>query len=108
METTSAPTREGMHCGWIPRSRWTAGTDGLPRQLGTEVYESDTCPGYLVRQPEVIAAAEAYSAMEAGALERCDPIGLRVVFQAAMAAKRAFNLFEAARQKQVQARMRMT
>jgi hypothetical protein len=98
-----------MRCGFLPREEWPAGSEKrLPTAFasGALPYTSDVCPGWLVRQPAVIEAAQAYAALEAGILDRFDPTGLRVVTQAALEAKRAFNLHELERQKKLAQRVR--
>jgi hypothetical protein len=94
-----------MHCGYIPREQWPPGRGEVPVSFAGAPYQSDLCPGWVVRQPAVIEAAQAYAALEAGVLDRFDPLGLRVVTQAAMAAKRAFGLHELERQKRAAARI---
>lgn len=106
LDTAGEATREGMHCGWIPKERWDPSREGVPSRIGSDTYDVDVCPGWLVRQPEVIEGAEAYSAMESGILDRYDPFNTHVVNQKAMIAKRSFNLFEVEKQKQAQARIR--
>jgi hypothetical protein len=99
---TARAVIEHMHCGYLPRERWTAWTPerrGLPKVIGADPYEVDVCPGFLVRQQAVIDGASAYSALEAGNLARFDPENLRIVNQAALCAQRAFNLYQLERQK---------
>lgn len=86
-----------MHCGWLPRAEWRDGKHHLPVALGPHRYTSDLCPGYLVRQPEVLEAGEAYEALEAGILDRHDPRGTRAVTIAALLMRRAMQQLEADR-----------
>jgi hypothetical protein len=88
-----------LHCGFMPRSEWSASREHLPPSFGGEPYTLDVCPGWLVRQPAVVEGAEAAAALEAGVLDRFDPLGLRVVYQAAMAGRRGANLYQIARTK---------
>ena len=84
-----------MHCGFIPRSQWTGGPEALPPSFAGEPYTADVCPGWLVNHhPDVAYGAEAYAALEAGALYLFDPQGLNITWELAMLAKRAFNLYE--------------
>lgn len=87
----SRRVRLGMHCGFLPREEWRPGRDGLPVMMGGEPYTEDACPGWLVRQPEVNDAAEAFEALEAGILQRFDPRGSRVVTLAALLMRRVMN-----------------
>lgn len=103
---TPAAVRAGMHCGFMPREKWAPGRAALPPAFGGQPYEADVCPGWLVRQPAVIDGATAYTALEAGTLERFDPDNLRVVNQAALVAQRAFNLYQIERQEKNAARLR--
>jgi hypothetical protein len=100
-ELRSSSQRAAMHCGWsdIPRASWPAKIQLPPVPGPPEPVGMDICPGWLVRTPGVVEATEAYSAMEAGILDRYDPRGARVVTLAALAAKRAFNVAEAERMK---------
>jgi hypothetical protein len=52
--------RRCLGCGWIPESDRLSGDRPFP--------ESDVCPGYLVRQPEVVEAARARSWTSRGGL----------------------------------------
>jgi len=80
--------------------------EGLPvKALGPDAYEVDVCPGWLVRQPAVQDGAEAYSALEKGALDRYDPDGLNVIWEMAVIAQRSFNLYSAERQRIIAARL---
>ncbi len=85
-------TRRVLHCGFMPREQW-AGKFKLP-QLGPEKYTLDVCPGWLVRQPDVVEGREAYEALEAGTLHLFDPHNTYAVYQAAMHAKNAFGLHQ--------------
>ena len=105
--TVPEETRADMHCGFIDERRWPM-PGSVPKHFGGEAYTVDVCPGWLVRQPAVVEGVEAYAAMEAGVLGRYDPIGVRAVDQAALAAKSAFARFEAHKQRQMQDRMRRT
>lgn len=106
-ENRSDTQRAEMHCGWpdVPRATWSAKMQ-LPPVPGPADYTADVCPGFLVRSPGVVEATEAYAAMEAGILDRYDPRGSRIVTVAALAAKRAFNVYEAERQRKIAAKMR--
>lgn len=100
-------TRATMHCGYMEASAWSG--KGVPKGVpphfgGGKPYDVDVCPGWLVRQDAVIEAAEAYTARTR--LDRFDPLNLRVVNQSVLAAEQSFNIFEAARQKQLQAKLR--
>lgn len=77
-----------MHCGYIPREKWRSPAI-LPKSIGGIPYESDTCPGYLVRQPAVVQGAEAYAMLDAGIF---DPDRSRVLTQAALLLRRAVNV----------------
>lgn len=99
--------RAKMHCGYIDRADWIGAgrPEGCPPAFNGEPYEVDVCPGWLVRQPGVVEAAEAYAAMEAGILDRYDPDGLHVVTQAAMLCQRSFNVHQAEKQRQLSRRL---
>lgn len=81
-------TRAAMHCGFIPREKWRSPAI-LPKAFGGIPYESDTCPGWLVRQPAVVEGAKAYMKLEAGILDADRSV---VVTEAALLARRAVNL----------------
>lgn len=93
---TSRRVRLAMHCGFLPRAEWKKGRSGLPPIMNGEPYTEDVCPGYLVRQPELADACEAFDALESGILDRLDPRGSRVVTLAALAVKRSFSRWQAA------------
>lgn len=97
--------RGSLHCGYMPRSEWSREPAAVPPSFGGEPYTLDICPGWVVRQPEVVAGAEAYAALEAGALHIYDPLGLNLVWELAMIAKRSFNFHEARRQREMQDRL---
>lgn len=98
----AASVRAKMHCGYMEHDEWIgARPEGVPPAFNGEPYEVDVCPGWLVRQPGVVEAAEAYAAMEAGILDRYDPEGLHVVTQGAMLCQRSFNMHQAAKQRQL-------
>lgn len=100
LPNTGPFTRSIMHCGYMPRDQWQPGRDGLPPGFAEGVpYTPDVCPGWLVRQPAVCEAAEAHTALEAHVLDRFDPFRLRVVYLAAMAARRGVNLWTQAQMK---------
>lgn len=99
METVPEAQRRSMHCGWLPRERWSADRSGLPPAFGPDAYEVDVCPGWLVRQPAVMDGAQAYAALDAGALDLFDPLGLNIVWEMAIEAKRSFNLYRDAQEK---------
>lgn len=88
----------------MPREDWPEKMDGVPERIGPDAYDVDVCPGWLVRQNGVIDGAQAYSALEAGALDRFDPLGLNIVWELATIAQRSFNLYAAERQKAIAAR----
>lgn len=98
-----APTRSMMHCGLMPRDQWTPEMDreAVPAYFGGQPYNANICPGWLVRQPAVIEASQAYSAYEKGALAIYDPDGMNVVLEAAMALDRSLNLFYAERRAEL-------
>lgn len=73
--------------------------EGIPPRVGPDVYDVEICPGWLVRQPAVEDGSWACSALEKGALELFDPDGLNVVWEMALIAQRAMNLYQAERQK---------
>lgn len=98
---TGRATRAKMHCGFIPKKEWPAGRGTIPLAIGDQPYAHDTCPGWVARQPEVEEAAQAYDALEAGILDRFDPLGLHVVTEAAQLARRSFNLHTAERLRQL-------
>lgn len=91
---TSRRVRLAMHCGYLPRPEWKPGRSGLPPVLNGEPYTEDVCPGWLVRQPEIAEAGEAYEALEAGILQRLDPRNSRVITLAALAMRRSVNRFQ--------------
>jgi hypothetical protein len=103
VEHTDEATRASMHCGWMPREQWAPGMDGVP-PLGPDKYEVDVCPGWLVRQPMVMEGAKAGQAREEGILQLFDPEGLALVWDMAEIFKRAMNLYQARRMKQLKAR----
>ena len=78
-----------MHCGWMDRERWADPMIGVPRD-----YESDICPGWLVRQPAVIDGARAWRARDQKALEIFDPEGLAVVWEMTEIADTAISLYQ--------------
>lgn len=99
---TAAATRASLHCGYMPRSEWKG--DGVPKGVpphfgGGEPYSVDVCPGWLVRQDEVVEAAQAYTARDR--LDRFDPENHRVVNEMVKLAEKSFNVFEVAKQKQL-------
>lgn len=89
--STGPRTREGMHCGYLPRSSWPAGK--LRVICGPEPYTADVCPGWLVRQGPINEANAAYAAADAGVT--FNPLDLRVVNQAVVILKRAITMREA-------------
>lgn len=60
---TAETQREYMRCGWMPTSMRTG------PNMHTEIGELDTCPGYLIRLPQVNEAARARMHWEHGSLE---------------------------------------
>lgn len=87
-------TRRVMHCGYLPRDSWGPAPI-KPKSLGPEPYNLDECPGSIVRQPGVREGREAYEALKANVLHLYDPHGTHTVFEAAMVAQHAFDLFTA-------------
>lgn len=61
--------RRGVHCGWLPREEWAADYDLEHRPIGPGIWTHDTCPGYLVAQPQIREAMAACEARKAGCLE---------------------------------------
>ncbi len=85
--------RREMHCGWLPPEQWLLpGNEGVHKVKG---YSGDICPAWLVRQPAVLDVTEAYVALSQNALDRYDPEGLNVIWEAAMRGMSAFKQYEA-------------
>lgn len=91
----SEGVRAFMHCGYMDRSQWPAGESDVPPFFGPFEYTADVCPGWLVRQPDVVEGARAWRAYEKGALQVYDPQGLNVIWECVEVADRAFSAFEA-------------
>lgn len=107
METVGPKTRATMHCGWMPREDWAPGPiEGVPPKFGPDTFDVDICPGWLVRQAEVIEGAEAYEARRDGVLDLYDPHGLNIVWELAAIAQRSFHIYQDERQKLIAARMK--
>lgn len=102
LASASPATRAMLHCGWMDESEWKGTLE--PPPVGPDPYDVDVCPGWLVRQPAVKDGADAYAALEAHALDIYDPDRLNVIWSMAMEAKRAMNLYSAARQRQIAGR----
>jgi hypothetical protein len=105
IEHTGPATRAGMHCGYMPRTEWTADRDGLPTQIGPDKYEVNICPGWLVRQPAVQDGARAWTAWSKSALPSFDPRGLAIVYDCVEIFDRSMNLMQAERQRRLKARV---
>lgn len=63
--------RRAMLCGWIPGEQWTASALGM-FDVG-EPYEPPICPGWMMRQPLVREASEAWKAFDKGQLGEVFP-----------------------------------
>lgn len=79
-----------MHCGYMPRTEWHDPMIGVP-----DDYESDICPGWLVRQPAVREGMRAWRARDQKALDIYDPDGLAIVFEMTEIADAAISSFQA-------------
>lgn len=91
-KTKPRATRQRMHCGLMSRSEWRSDPVMLPPDIAGQPYPSDECPGSLVRRPEVAEAAKLGDALEAGILDRVEPLRLRIATECAQLVRRAFNL----------------
>ena len=83
--------RQSMHCGYLPEESWTPGREGLPPAIGHEPYTLDVCPGWLMRQPAVIEAAQGRAALKHGVLTVFHPDPPAVFLEAVRAMDSAFN-----------------
>lgn len=64
--------RAGMLCGYLPESEWTASMLG-EFDISGEPYSPPICPGWMIRQDAVIEIADAWHAMDRGALALAYP-----------------------------------
>lgn len=87
-----------MHCGFMPREQWRTPSI-VPKAFGGIPFESDICPGWLVRQPAVVEGAKAYAQLEAGIL---DPSRSRITTEAALLMRRAVNVHALEKMRQPQ------
>jgi hypothetical protein len=93
--------RRRLGCGWLAGST----PDDLPELLDPFYAEARPksvgyCPGYLVRLPGVVEAAEAAEAAEAGVFDSYAPNPDNVQVTGAIAVKRAQAQFQLARAKE--------
>lgn len=87
--------RRGLHCGFIPRERWTPGPPKIGQGLlGPSPWPLDICPGWVVRDPRVIDGAAAAAALQGGYYEIFDPELDNATFELAQEIMRAFKLRE--------------
>lgn len=78
-----------MHCGWLDRSTWVDPMIGVPAD-----YESDICPGWLVRQPAVCDGMRAWRARDQKALDIFDPERLAIVWEMTEIADAAVSQYQ--------------
>jgi hypothetical protein len=77
-----------------------------PEQYGDldapiQIDPQGPCPGWIVRQPSVSEAAQAYSAYKDGAVELFFPDCENTVLEAAQQMSAAWNVYENARMKKL-------
>lgn len=65
--------RRAMQCGYMPEERWTQPTALAPFDLAGERYDAPICPGWMLRQDAVLEIADAWNALERGALAAMFP-----------------------------------
>lgn len=87
--------RAARHCGFMDRDAWTPGKAELPPVLGGESYKLDVCPGWIVRQPSVVEAADAFDAYEHGEFSNFYPDTPNRLVEAVQAFARALKRHEA-------------
>jgi len=87
-----------MHCGWMPREEWavwrTPQERGLPPAIGPVTYDLDVCPGWLVRQPAVVEAAQAHAAYDKGSMETFFPEAASSLLEGVQAMSQSLNRFQ--------------
>jgi len=89
-----------MHCGWIPEEEWEPWRKpedrAIPTQIGPSPYRLNVCPGWVVRQPAVVEAAQAYGPYEKGAMAAYYPpdVTANNVYEGAQAVAHSFNKFQ--------------
>lgn len=80
-------------------SEWSEPCE-LPRKIGSTKYELNVCPGWLVRQPAVIEAAQAYAAFDKGEMSTFFPEPSNALLEGVLVASQSFNAYHCERLKE--------
>ena len=98
-------TRQGWHCGYLPREEWTGEKPNFDRPFigrpeakehQVDISKLPVCPGWVVRQPAVLSAAQACAALEKGELATYYPNAASVLLEAALLMLSSFNMYQSA------------
>jgi hypothetical protein len=98
-------TKRQQHCGYLPREEWAEpcclpprfATGAPPTEIRLSATEAVTiCPGYLVRLPAVVEAAQGYLALTYGELSTVFPRPSHAVVEGALEVGAARTRHEAA------------
>ncbi len=88
-----------MYCGWLGKDLWPKEPQ-QPLLVGQVQYDAPMCPGWVVRQPAVVEAAQAYSARKDGCLGDYFPEPSNALLEAVDVTAMSFNSYESAKLKE--------